>query len=130
MLFLIQYLSLVGTLERHGYSRCSNSTTISYILGMNIMITIIRNENLLSFPSIKFIKLLKFSFPVLVIGPPAAFTMMLSPIVLGYINKIVSSHGSEAVAAFGVGLRRISCHRWYYCNLLIINTIHRTEFWS
>ena len=31
--------------------------------------------------------------------------MMLSPIVLSYINKIVSTHGAEAVAAFGVGLR-------------------------
>ena len=39
------------------------------------------------------------------IGLPAAFTMMLSPVVLGYINKVVSLHGSEAVAAFGVGLR-------------------------
>ena len=94
-----------GPLNAMGIQGAAIATTISYILGMNIMITIIRNENLLSFPSIKFIKLLKFSFPVLVIGLPAAFTMMLSPIVLGYINKIVSSHGSEAVAAFGVGLR-------------------------
>ena len=53
----------------------------------------------------KILKLLKFCFPVLVIGLPAAFTMMLSPVVLGYINKVVSLHGSEAVAAFGVGLR-------------------------
>ena len=94
-----------GPLNTMGIQGAAIATTISYILGMNIMITIIRNENLLSFPSIKFMKLLKFSFPVLVIGLPAAFTMMLSPIVLGYINKIVSSHGSEAVAAFGVGLR-------------------------
>ena len=94
-----------GPLNAMGIQGAAIATTISYILGMNIMITIIRNENLLSFPSIKFMKLLKFSFPVLVIGLPAAFTMMLSPIVLGYINKIVSSHGSEAVAAFGVGLR-------------------------
>ena len=94
-----------GPLNAMGIQGAAIATTISYILGMNIMITIIRNENLLSFPSIKFMKSLKFSFPVLVIGLPAAFTMMLSPIVLGYINKIVSSHGSEAVAAFGVGLR-------------------------
>ena len=94
-----------GPLNAMGIQGAAIATTISYILGMNIMITIIRNENLLSFPSIKFMKLLKFSFPVLVIGLPAAFTMMLSPIVLGFINKIVSSHGSEAVAAFGVGLR-------------------------
>ncbi len=94
-----------GPLNAMGIQGAAIATAISYILGMNIMITIIRNENLLSFPSMKILKLLKFCFPVLVIGLPAAFTMMLSPIVLGYINKVVSLHGSEAVAAFGVGLR-------------------------
>ncbi len=94
-----------GPLNAMGIQGAAIATTISYILGMNIMITIIRNENLLSFPSMKILKLLKFCFPVLVIGLPAAFTMMLSPVVLGYINKVVSLHGSEAVAAYGVGLR-------------------------
>ena len=94
-----------GPLNAMGIQGAAIATAISYILGMNIMITIIRNENLLSFPSMKILKLLKFCLPVLVIGLPAAFTMMLSPVVLGYINKVVSLHGSEAVAAFGVGLR-------------------------
>ena len=64
-----------GPLNAMGIQGAAIATAISYILGMNIMITIIRNENLLSFPSMKILKLLKFCFPVLVIGLPAAFTI-------------------------------------------------------
>ena len=94
-----------GPIDSMGIKGAAIATTISYIVGMNIMVTIIKNENLLSIPSRDINSFFKFCFPILIIGLPAAFTMMLSPIVLGYITKIVSTHGSEAVAAFGVGLR-------------------------
>lgn len=94
-----------GPIEAMGIKGAAIATTISYIVGMNIMITTIKREKLLSTPSRDYQLFFKFCFPILIIGLPAAFTMMLSPIVLSYINKIVSTHGAEAVAAFGVGLR-------------------------
>ena len=75
-----------------GIKGAAIATTISYIVGMNIMITTIKKEKLLSTPSRDYQLFFKFCFPILIIGLPAAFTMMLSPIVLSYINKIVSTH--------------------------------------
>ena len=95
----------LGPIDPIGIKGAAIATTISYIIGMNLMITSISKVGLLSFPDKNLNSLIKTCFPILIIGLPAAFAMMLNPIVLGYINKLVSSHGSEAVAAFGVGLR-------------------------
>jgi len=95
----------LGPIDPIGIKGAAIATTISYIIGMNLMITSISNAGLLSYPDRSLNALIKTCFPILIIGLPAAFAMMLNPIVLGYINKLVSSHGSEAVAAFGVGLR-------------------------
>ena len=95
----------LGPIDPIGIKGAAIATTISYIMGMNLMIASISKVGLLSFPDRNLNSLFKTCFPVLIIGLPAAFAMMLYPIVLGYINKLVSTHGSEAVAAFGVGLR-------------------------
>ena len=95
----------LGPIDPIGIKGAAIATTVSYIIGMNLMIASISKVGLLSLPDRSLNSLIKSCFPILIIGLPAAFAMMLNPIVLGYINKLVSSHGSEAVAAFGVGLR-------------------------
>ena len=94
-----------GPINAMGIKGAAVATSISYVSGMLGMLLILYNRKLVSFPTLKFYALLSSCKPIFLIGLPAGFTMMLNPIVLALVNKIVSYHGSSAVAAFGVGLR-------------------------
>ena len=43
--------------------------------------------------------------PILFVGLPAAGSQMLVPVASGVLTRLVSAHGADAVAAFGVGQR-------------------------
>ena len=94
-----------GFIKPFGIQGAAIATSLSYILGTISMLIILKFRKLITLPDRKFSVLINSCKPILLIGIPASFTMMLNPVVLGYINKIVSTHGSAAVAAFGVGLR-------------------------
>ena len=94
-----------GPIKAFGIQGAAIATSLSYILGTIAMLVILISRKLITWPERKFSLLIDSCKPILFIGLPASFTMMLNPVVLGYINKIVSLHGNAAVAAFGVGLR-------------------------
>ena len=95
----------LGPIDAMGIQGAAIATTLSYIAGMAGMLFILNNRELITFPNLNLRLLFGSCKSILMIGLPAGLTMMLNPIVLGYINKIVSEYGTFAVAAFGVGLR-------------------------
>jgi len=64
-----------------------------------------KREHLLAFVKPKLSEVLHSWRDVLYIGVPAAATYSLAPIASGVLITIVASYGTEAVAAYGVGVR-------------------------
>ncbi len=64
-----------------------------------------KREHLLSFVKPKLADVLQSWRDVLYIGVPAAATYSLAPIASGVLLAIVATYGTEAVAAYGVGVR-------------------------
>ena len=64
-----------------------------------------KREHLLSFVKPKLSEVLHSWRDVLYIGVPAAATYSLAPIASGVLLAIVATYGTEAVAAYGVGVR-------------------------
>jgi len=70
-----------------------------------ILIVLIKRENLLTIHLGEF-KDIKATWKALIyVAIPASISLLITPISIGFITKIISSYGKEAVAAFGVASR-------------------------
>ena len=94
-----------GPIEALGIKGASLATVFSYIFGMSLMILFLKKINLLTSPDLNFKKLFVSIKAILFVGLPASLTMMLQPLILIYVIILVSFHGNDAVAAFGIGSR-------------------------
>jgi putative MATE family efflux protein len=72
---------------------------------MIILIILIRREKLLTLYFGKIKSILLTWKKVLYIAGPAALTMLITPLSVGFLTKILAGFGKEAVAAFGVATR-------------------------
>jgi len=82
------------------------ATVISRAVTLVAVLIVLRvKENLLSrkHPSLQ--KTLVYWQEILTIGCPIAVAMLLSPVAIGVITRYIASHGSAAVAGFGVATR-------------------------
>ncbi|MFP4555696.1 MAG: MATE family efflux transporter [Bacteroidales bacterium] len=70
-----------------------------------ILIVLIKREKLLTVKIGEIRIILKTWSRVIYIAGPAALSMLITPISLGFVTKIVALFGEEAVAAFGVASR-------------------------
>ncbi len=96
----------IGPFPEMGIKGAAISTVLSRGFGfIVIMFVLIKKEKLLT---LKFGKL-KAVFStwknILYIAGPASLGMLITPISIGFITKIISGFGKEAVAAFGVASR-------------------------
>jgi len=66
---------------------------------------LVKREKLISFELPRPSEVLASWRRILRIGLPAAGTNLLTPLAAGAITRVVSSHGPEAVAAYGAGTR-------------------------
>lgn len=66
---------------------------------------LVRRENLINFAPPAVSDVIASWRRILRIGLPAAGTNLLTPLAAGAITRVVSTHGPEAVAAYGAGTR-------------------------
>jgi Na+-driven multidrug efflux pump len=76
--------------------------SISFVL---ILLILARRERLLSLRLGRIRDILATWKKVLYVAGPAALGMLITPLSLGFITRILSGFGKEAVAAFGVASR-------------------------
>lgn len=82
------------------------ATVISRAVTLVAVLVVLHvQENLISrkHPSIQ--KTWEYWQEILMIGCPIAVAMLLSPVAIGVITRYIASHGSAAVAGFGVATR-------------------------
>ena len=95
----------LGPINAYGLMGASLATIISYFFGMLMMLYFLYRIDLLTIPALNFKKLILSCKTILFVGLPASLTMMLHPLVLIYIIIMVSIHGNDSLAAFGIGSR-------------------------
>lgn len=96
----------IGPFPELGIKGAAIATVISRGSGFTIILfVLIRKEKLLTlrFGSIK--SIFGTWKNILYIAAPASLGLLITPISIGFITKIISSFGKEAVAAFGVASR-------------------------
>ena len=95
-----------GPVPQLGLAGAAIATIASYAIAMVVMSYIlIRREKMISFEVPTWTDLRASWSAILLVGIPAAGTNLLTPIAAGALTRIVSSHGENAVAAYGVGTR-------------------------
>ncbi len=70
-----------------------------------IMVILIKREKLFTLALGKVRDVLKTWKQVLYVAGPAALAMLIAPLSIGFITRLLSTYGKEAVAAFGVASR-------------------------
>lgn len=96
----------IGPFPRMELQGAALATVIARAVTMGLSLyVLIHREKMICFnrPSIE--QLFKSWRDVLYVGIPVSGTNIIIPIGSGVITRIVASHGTEAVAAFGVGSR-------------------------
>ncbi|MCL7762772.1 MATE family efflux transporter [Polaribacter sp. Z014] len=95
-----------GPFPKMGIEGAALATVISRSISLIfILIVLIKRENLLTFHLGEF-KDIKATWKALIyVAIPASISLLITPISIGFITKIISSYGKEAVAAFGVASR-------------------------
>jgi len=76
--------------------------SVSFVI---ILIILIKREKLLTIYLGRVKDILKTWKQVIFIAGPAALAMLITPISLGFITRLLSGYGKEAVAAFGIASR-------------------------
>jgi putative MATE family efflux protein len=95
-----------GPVPALGLKGAAYATIASYTVSMAAAAwLLIRREKLISFRLPTVSDVVASWRRILRIGLPAAGTNLLTPLAAGAITRIVSSHGPEAVAAYGAGTR-------------------------
>ena len=78
------------------------SRILTFFLAFGVVIL---KERMLTFNGFNIPTILDSWKQVLVVGLPAAGGNMINPMAIGFVTKVVSTFGSDAVAAFGVATR-------------------------
>ena len=95
-----------GPVPAMGIRGAAYATIMSYLVSMGVAAwVLIRRERLVSFRRPHAREVLGSWRRILHIGLPAAGTNLLTPLAAGAITRLVSTHGAEAVAAYGAGTR-------------------------
>ena len=95
----------LGPITPLGIKGAALATVLSYMFGMLLMMIFLKRINLLSLPNLNLNELFLSVKAILFVGLPASLTMMLQPLILIYVVVLVSFHGNDAIAAFGIGSR-------------------------
>lgn len=96
----------IGPFPALGIKGAALATVIARSTGLvAILVILIRREKLLTLRLGKIKEIFSTWKKVLYIAGPASLTMLITPISIGFITKILSGFGKEAVAAFGVASR-------------------------
>lgn len=95
-----------GPVPELGLTGAAIATIASYAIAMVVMSYIlIRREKMIAFEVPAWVDLRASWASILLVGIPAAGTNLLTPLAAGALTRIVSGHGENAVAAYGVGTR-------------------------
>jgi len=95
-----------GPFPEMGIKGAALATVIARSFSMTaILIILIRREKLLTLYFGKIKSIFSTWKKVLYIAGPAALTMLITPLSVGFLTKILSGFGKEAVAAYGVATR-------------------------
>ncbi|MBN1926685.1 MAG: MATE family efflux transporter [Prolixibacteraceae bacterium] len=95
-----------GPFPEMGIKGAALATVIARCIGLVVILVIlIKREKLLTIYIDRIKSILSTWKNVLYIAGPAALTLLITPISIGFITRILSGFGKEAVAAFGVASR-------------------------
>ncbi|HJL15609.1 MAG TPA: MATE family efflux transporter [Sandaracinaceae bacterium LLY-WYZ-13_1] len=95
-----------GPVPSMGLRGAAFATVASYTVSMSVAFWILgKREKMLTVEAPRVADVVGSWRRILRIGLPAAGTNLLTPLAAGAVTRIVSSHGPDAVAAFGVGTR-------------------------
>ena len=96
----------IGPFPAMGIQGAALATVISRSVGLVfILIILIKREKLLTLRLGKFKEILATWKQVIYIAGPASLALLITPVSIGFITRILSGFGKEAVAAFGVASR-------------------------
>jgi len=96
----------IGPFPEMGIEGAALATVIARGTGLiAILFVLIRKKNLLTLKFGRIKEIISTWKNVLYIAIPASLSMLITPISIGFITKILSGFGKEAVAAFGVASR-------------------------
>jgi len=96
----------LGPIPAMGMTGAALATVISWLTGFVFIIYwLSAKRGLLTQWFLPFKVFIHVSRKILQIGMPAAGANMLTPLAMAVLTAIMATHGPEAVAAFGVGIR-------------------------
>ena len=96
----------IGPFPELGLKGAAIATVIARGIGMIVTLYIlIRRKKLLTFYLPDLVEFLRTWKNILYIAGPAAISLLIAPISIGFITRIIAEFGKEAVAAFGIILR-------------------------
>ncbi len=95
----------IGPFPEMGIKGAALATVIARAIGLFATLIILIKEGLFSFRFGKWKDTLLTWKQVFYIGGPASLTMLITPLSVGFVTRILATHGKEAVAAFGVASR-------------------------
>ncbi len=95
-----------GPVPAFGLAGAAYATVGSWVVSMIFAIYLLQwRERMITWQRPTLGRLLESWRSTLRVGLPAAGTNLLTPLAAGAVTRIVSSHGQNAVAAYGVGTR-------------------------
>lgn len=95
-----------GVFPAMGIRGAAIATAISYFCALVMAFYFLHfREGMITFEKIRLKPLFQSWRTILAIALPASATQMLLPISNGVLTRLISEHGVEAVAAYGVGTR-------------------------
>ena len=95
----------IGPFPEMGIKGAALATVLARAMGLIAILVILIKENLLSVKFGQLKEIFRTWRQVLYIAGPTSLTMLITPLSIGFITRILSSYGKEAVAAFGVASR-------------------------
>lgn len=96
----------LGPIPALGIQGAALASVLSWTIGFSLIFyLLIGRKKLIDWIPASIQSFLHSSRQLLKIGLPAAGANMLTPIAMGVLTSIVATHGTAAVAAFGVGIR-------------------------
>lgn len=94
-----------GPVEGMGLRGAAIATVIARSITLVLSLVVLRRKDLLDLHVPSFAELMRSWTRILSVGLPAAVTNALAPVATAVMTWLVARHGTEAVAAYGVGSR-------------------------
>lgn len=94
-----------GPVEGMGLRGAAIATVIARSMTLVLSLVVLRRKDLLDLHIPSFAELMHSWTRILSVGLPAAVTNALAPVATAVMTWLVARHGTEAVAAYGVGSR-------------------------